>query len=192
MVSLYLLRQTFWIKRSNAGNQTIPFLYSYRKPLLVHPIFDKHSVIPVCICAAGPVSVWLCSPSAGGKWDPTAHLAASSGSIFSQPSASGNTSSCTDCCCCTNTHTRTHTKRNCWVNYCSAGLGSSVIQVFVAIICRLWVCSPLSFKRASVSDWSHYLQVTRQKIYNDMSSFSLSDEMLYRLELLLIIRFRLG
>lgn len=43
-------------------------------------------------------SVWLCSEASGGNSEPTDHLATSLGSIFSQPSASGNTSSFIDCC----------------------------------------------------------------------------------------------
>lgn len=51
--------------------------------------------IPVCIPSADSGFVQLCSAGSGWNSDPTAHLAASSGSMFSQPSVSGKTSSFT-------------------------------------------------------------------------------------------------
>lgn len=55
------------------------------------------SLILMVVWAAGPPSAWLCSRGSWANSEPTLHLAASSGSTFSQPSASGNTSSFADC-----------------------------------------------------------------------------------------------
>lgn len=58
----------------------------------------KNIILPVCMPPAGPAGpAWFWSTASGVNSDPTAHLAASSGSTSSQPSVSGNTSSFIAC-----------------------------------------------------------------------------------------------